>query len=79
MAPSSVSDWYLANIRVGRKMESHINESLICWGNGVHSKNPGIEIYGTIPQCLSEAHKYPMNKIIEYKNINDFEYNLHGN
>ncbi len=79
MAPSSVADWYLANIRVGRKMESHISEALQCWGNSIRSQNPGIEIYGTIPQCLSEAHKYPMDKLIKYADIDDFEYNLHGN
>jgi hypothetical protein len=79
MAPSSVADWYLANIRVGRKMESHINEALLCWGGGTKANNPGIEIYGTIPQCVSESGKYPMDKLILYKDIDNTTYDLYGN
>lgn len=77
LAPESAIDWHLANLRVGRKMQAHIN-SLMEIHNTSSNGVPQIEIYGTIPQCESLSTKYPMDKIVQYSRVTDAEYNLHG-
>ncbi len=74
-----VKDWYLANLRVGRKMENRVREALAAYAPDADLDSSRVEIYGTLPQCTALENKYPMNKIVQYKKVTDKEYNLHGN
>lgn len=73
-----VKDWYLANIRVGRKMEKRIVQAMQTYCPGATLENSTVEVYGTIPQCTELELKYPMDKLVKYKSITDKEYNLYG-
>lgn len=77
LSPESAVDWHLANLRVGRKMQAHIN-SLMEIQNASPNGAPQVEIYGTLPQCESLSKKYPMDKLVQYSRVTDAEYNLHG-
>lgn len=73
----STTDWYLANVRVGKKMKSHIDSTVEIFGSATGNA-PQVEIYGTIPQCESLEKKYPMNKVVVYDKVSNAEYNLYG-
>jgi hypothetical protein len=71
-------DWYLANLRVGRKMDDTTKAIIEYFGGTVGSATPQIEVYGTIPQCEVFANKYPMDKLVRYSKVTKAEYNLYG-
>jgi hypothetical protein len=73
-----VTDWYLANLRVGRKMELRAQQALDAYCPGITLADSTIEFYGTIPQCTALENSYPMNKVVQYKKVTDKEYNLYG-
>lgn len=73
-----VTDWYLANLRVGRKMELRVKQAIDTYAPGSDTSSSTIEFYGTVPQCTALENKYPMNKIVQYSKVTDKEYNLYG-
>jgi hypothetical protein len=73
-----VANWYLGNLRVGRKMEQRIKDVGEVYYPGCTPTSSNVEIYGTIPQCNALRSIYPMNKIVLYKNVTDKEYNTYG-
>jgi hypothetical protein len=73
-----VTDWYLANLRVGRKMELRAQQALDAYCPGITLTDSTIEFYGTIPQCTALENSYPMKKVVQYKKVTDKEYNLYG-
>jgi hypothetical protein len=77
LAPKDMTDWYLANLRVGMKMGKNAQSIVECFG-GTVTGAPDIEIYGTLPQCEALAHKYPMDKLVIYSKVTKAEYNLYG-
>lgn len=75
--PTSVSDWYLANIRVGLKMAKHLKDAAELFGGGF-TKNKRLEIYGTVPLCHTEIGRFPLDKVIKYSSITLADYNKFG-
>ena len=73
-----IENFYLKNIRVGKKMEKRIKEVFAAYYPGKKFPKRSVEIYGTIPQCQALNAKYPVNKVILYSEIEDSEYNLFG-
>ena len=68
------NDFQLANINVYPKMLRAIEDAVELWAPGAKIDNSQCEIYGTIPQCYALAKRFPMNKLIVYKDLTDADF-----